>query len=72
MHDKEIVSHLMIYVWNKNVNWPDMDTKADNMYYDYIVKRYQAFPNIIWDVSKEALYYNRATKEYISERITLV
>ena len=69
MHNKEIVSHLMIYVWNKLVAWPDMESEADNMYYDYVVKRYQAFPNIIWDVSKEALHYTRATKEYISERI---
>ncbi|MFY0653507.1 MAG: DUF4038 domain-containing protein [Cyclobacteriaceae bacterium] len=69
MHDKEIVSHLMIYVWNKLVAWPEMESDADNMYYDYVVKRYQAFPNIIWDVSKEALHKTRATKEYISERI---
>ncbi len=69
MHEKEIVSHLMIYVWNKLVNWPDMESEADNRYYDYVIKRYQAFPNIIWDVSKEALHYTRATKEYISERI---
>ncbi len=69
MHDREIVSHLMIYVWNKLVSWPDMNTLEDNRYFDYVVKRYQAFPNIIWDVSKEALYYGRATEEYISERI---
>ncbi|MEQ9289115.1 MAG: DUF4038 domain-containing protein [Cyclobacteriaceae bacterium] len=69
MHDKEIVSHLMIYVWNKLVNWPDMQSKEDNMYYDYVVKRYQAFPNIVWDVSKEALSYGRATEDYILERI---
>ncbi|WP_139958977.1 apiosidase-like domain-containing protein [Flavicella sediminum] len=69
MHDQEIVSHLMIYVWNKLVAWPDMQSKADNLYYDYVVKRYQAFPNIVWDVSKEALHYTRATKEYILERI---
>ncbi|AXT50248.1 DUF4038 domain-containing protein [Aquimarina sp. BL5] len=69
MHDKEIVSHLMIYVWNKLVTWPDMNTLEDNRYFDYVIKRYQAFPNIIWDVSKEALYYGRATEEYISERI---
>ncbi|WP_066631672.1 glycoside hydrolase family protein [Labilibacter marinus] len=69
MHDKEIVSHLMIYVWNKMVNWPEMQSDADNMYYDYVIKRYQAFPNIVWDVSKEALSYGRATEEYILERI---
>lgn len=54
MHDREIVSHLMIYVWNKLVNWPEPGSEADNMYYDYVIKRYQAFPNMIWDVSKEA------------------
>ena len=54
MHDREIVSHLMIYVWNKLVNWPEPGSDADNMYYDYVIKRYQAFPNLIWDVSKEA------------------
>lgn len=69
MHDQEIVSHLMIYVWNKLVAWPEMNTPADNMYYDYVIKRYQAFPNIVWDVSKEALHHKRATKQYIVERI---
>lgn len=69
MHDQEIVSHLMIYVWNKLVSWPDMESEADNLYYDYVIKRYQAFPNIIWDVSKEALHHQRATKAYIVERI---
>lgn len=69
MHDKNIVSHLMIYVWNKLVAWPDMNSDADNMYYDYVVKRYGAFPNVMWDVSKEALYYGRADDEYILERI---
>lgn len=69
LNEKEIISHLMIYVWNKDVNWPDMYSDADNMYYDYVVKRYGAFPNIMWDVSKEALFYGRADDEYILERI---
>ncbi|WP_343328531.1 DUF5060 domain-containing protein [Polaribacter staleyi] len=69
MHDKRIVSHLMIYVWNKLVAWPDMNTDADNMYFDYIIKRYQAFPNIVWDISKEALFYGRADEAYIHGRI---
>ncbi|CAM3334790.1 DUF4038 domain-containing protein [Zobellia roscoffensis] len=69
MHNQEIVSHLMIYVWNKLVSWPEMESEADNRYYNYVIKRYQAFPNIIWDVSKEALHKTRATAGYISERI---
>lgn len=69
MNDRDIVSHLMIYVWNKLVNWPEMYSEADNMYFDYVINRYQAFPNIIFDISKEALYYGRADDEYILERI---
>ena len=69
MHDRELVSHLMVYVWNKLVAWPPMNSEADNLYYDHVIKRYQAFPNIVWDISKEALHHERATKEYISERI---
>jgi len=72
LHDKEIQSHLMIYVWNKLVAWPDMNSEADNMYYDYVIKRYQAFPNILWDVSKEALYYGRADEAYILERVSRI
>lgn len=69
MHDKRIASHLMIYVWNKLVAWPNMNTDADNMYFDYVIKRYQAFPNIVWDISKEALFYGRADEKYINDRI---
>ncbi|MGJ8692300.1 MAG: DUF4038 domain-containing protein [Thalassotalea sp.] len=69
LHEREIVNHLMIYVWNKMVNWPELGSAQDNRYFDYIIKRYQAFPNIIWDVSKEALHYKNTTKDYISERI---
>lgn len=69
LHDKRMVAHLMIYVWNKLVNWPDMNTQADNMYFDYVVKRYQAYPNVIWDISKEALFYGRADEAYIKNRI---
>lgn len=72
MNDKEIVSHLMIYVWNKLVAWPEMYSEADNMYFDYVIKRYQAFPNMLWDISKEALYYGRADAKYIKERIERV
>ncbi len=69
LNDAGITAHLMIYVWNKDVAWPDMNTDADNRYFDYVIKRYQAFPNIHWDISKEAFAYGRADTEYILERI---
>lgn len=72
LDQEDIVARLMIYVWNKQVNWPEMYSKADNTYFDYIIKRYQAFPNIIWDVSKEALDYGRCDIEYVNERISRI
>ena len=69
LHEKNMVAHLMIYVWNKRVNWPEANSVADNRYFDYVLARYQAFPNIIWDVSKEALGYGHTDVHYISDRI---
>ena len=69
LDQKGIVAHLMIYVWNKRVQWPEANSDADNRYFDYVVKRYQAFPNIIWDISKEALGYGHTDVNYISDRI---
>lgn len=67
--DKKIAAHLMIYVWNKHVNWPVTNSEADNRYFDYVIKRYQAYPNIIWDISKEALAYGHTDMDYITNRI---
>lgn len=69
LHNKGITAHLMIYVWNKMVNWPPKYSEADNRYFDYVIKRYQGYSNIIWDVSKEALDYGRCDIPYINERI---
>jgi hypothetical protein len=67
LHDKRIVAHIMIYVWNKLVSWPKGDSDADNMYFDYVLKRYQAYPNVLWDISKEGLFYDR-DEAYIDTR----
>ncbi len=66
---KGIAAHLMIYVWNKRVNWPDANSDADNRYFDYVVSRYQSYPNLIWDISKEALGYGHNDVNYITGRI---
>lgn len=69
LDQKGIAAHLMIYVWNKRVSWPDANSEADNRYFDYVVKRYQAYPNMIWDISKEALGYGHTDVNYITGRI---
>tara|TARA_R110002049_G_scaffold182485_2_gene350358 strand:+ start:96773 stop:98410 length:1638 start_codon:yes stop_codon:yes gene_type:complete len=66
---KGIAAHLMIYVWNKRVNWPEANSDNDNRYFDYVVRRYQAFPNLVWDISKEALGYGHTDVTYIHDRI---
>jgi len=69
MNEQEIIAHIMIYVWNKNVNWPKSNSVEDNRYFDYVVKRYQGYDNIIWDISKEALMYGFEDMNYITSRI---
>lgn len=69
LDQKGVAAHLMIYVWNKRVNWPDAESEADNRYFDYVVRRYQAYPNLIWDISKEALGYGHNDVNYITGRI---
>lgn len=69
LDENNVIAHIMIYVWNKKVNWPNMNTVEDDMYFDYVVKRYSAFSNVLWDISKEALYYGRCGPEYVIDRI---
>jgi len=69
LDESQVAAHLMIYVWNKQVNWPAAESAEDNRYFDYVVKRYQAFPNLIWDISKEALGYGHNDVNYITRRI---
>ena len=69
LDERDVVAHLMIYVWNKRVSWPEAESEADDRYFDYVVKRYQAYPNLVWDISKEALAYGRDDLGYITRRI---
>jgi hypothetical protein len=64
-----ILAHVMIHVYNKQVNWPEPGSADDDRYWHYIVARYQAFCNIIWDTAKES-YYQPA--EYIWDRMGLI
>jgi hypothetical protein len=72
LHEQGLIAHIMIYVWNKKVSWPEMYSKEDNQYFDYVISRYQAYSNIIWDISKEALDYGRCDIPYINERISRI
>jgi hypothetical protein len=68
MHERGLTAHLMIKVYNKMVNWPARRSAEEDLYFDYVVSRYQAFPNVVWDFSKES--YNEPDKRYIFDRLT--
>lgn len=61
-----VLAHVMIHVYNKQVNWPELGSSDDDRYWRYVIARYQAFCNIIWDTSKESYYQ---PPEYIWYRL---
>ncbi len=54
LYQRGIIAHLYLKVYNKKVNWPLNNTAEDDMYYKWIIARYAAYPNITWDLAKEA------------------
>jgi len=54
LFQKGVVAHLMLRVYNKMVHWPPNGSPEDDLYYRTILARYGAYPNVIWDFSKEA------------------
>lgn len=56
MMKRGIVAHIMIKVYNKMVNWPKQGSYEDELFFRWVIARYAAFPNVIWDFSKETQY----------------
>ncbi len=74
LHARGIVSHLMISVQNKRVNWPEHYTADDDQYWRYVVARYQAYGNLVWDVGKESYNFKRRWDDagYALNRVGLI
>jgi PelA/Pel-15E family pectate lyase len=70
MADRGIVAHVMLKVYNKKVNWPERASADDDLFFRSMVARYAAFPNVIWDFSKEA--HNEKDTDYKLGRLKLV
>ena len=66
--------HLMIQVQNKNVKWPARNTPEDNLFWKYVVARYQAYCNVVWDISKESFNLRKetGTHDYTLGRIKFI
>ena len=56
MYQRGIVAHLLMRVYNKGVQWPANGSLEDDLYFRWLIARYAAYPNVTWDLSKEAQY----------------
>lgn len=74
LHERGIVAHLMIQVQNKSVKWPSRRSPEDDLFWRYVVARYQAFGNVVWDLSKESYNLVKETGgfDYLLDRIELI
>ncbi len=70
LFDHGVVAHIMIKVYNKAVNWPAKGSADDDLYFGYVVARYQAYPNVLWDFSKES--NNETDVNYKTGRIRFI
>ena len=68
------IVHLMIQVQNKGVKWPARNSPEDDLFWRYVVARYQAYCNVVWDVSKESFNLNKETgsHDYTLNRIQFI
>jgi hypothetical protein len=56
MYRRGIVAHILMKVYNKKVNWPANGSPEDDLYFRWLIARYSAYPNVTWDLAKEANY----------------
>lgn len=56
LRDQGIVAHLMLKVYNKQVNWPERGSRDEERYFRYVTARYQGYSNVVWDFAKESYY----------------
>ncbi len=54
LNERGFQAHMLIKVYNKQVKWPAHGSTEETLFFRWLVARYAAYPNIIWDFSKEA------------------
>jgi hypothetical protein len=70
LYQRGIVAHIYLKVYNKKVNWPQNESPEDDLYFRWIIARYAAYPNIIWDLAKEA--NNEKSVPYKTARLQFI
>ncbi len=70
LFQRGMVAHLMIKVYNKSVTWPANGSANDDLFFRYLIARYAAYPNITWDLAKEA--NNEPSTSYKTGRLNFI
>jgi hypothetical protein len=70
LYRRGMVAHILIRVYNKQVNWPENGSTEDDLYYRWLIARYAAYPNVTWDLAKEANY--EKDFDYKAERLRYI
>ena len=60
--ERGMQAHVFIKVYNKSVKWPEKGSSEEKLFFRWLLARYSAYPNIIWDFAKEA--HNEKTLAY--------
>lgn len=70
LFERGMIAHVLLKVYNKKVRWPARGSEEDDLFFRWVVARYAAYPNIVWDFSKEA--HNEKNLDYKLGRMRLV
>ena len=46
LHQRGMIAHVMIKVYNKMVNWPAKGSAEDDLFFRWLIARYAAYPNV--------------------------
>lgn len=70
---RNMIAHVMFFVGNKHVRWPDERSAADDIYWKTAMARLSVYPSIVLDVSKEAGSANsKRPVSYFVDRMRLM
>lgn len=70
LHRNGIYAELYFKVYNKSVPWPEKYSEEERQYITMITARYQAYPNVLWNFTKEG--YFEKDKNYIYHSLSLI
>ena len=70
LNRRGLAAHIFLRVYNKAVVWPANNSPEDDQYYRWLIARYAAYTNVMWDLSKEA--HNEKDMTYKLNRLRLI